>query len=820
MARLSTLARFEVSGEILSEDTVALVTAKECKLSGAEIEEGDFAAAWDLLSEQWQSIRNEVADYDTERLRKRWILPVLNMLGYDLEYLRSHTTYGQGQTIPLTHRANGLPMWLLDYKVAPDDKLTVGKRRSSPHEQFQDYLDLTDDNWGIICSGKVIRLLHDYHKTLTRNYVEADLESIFDALDVDAFRAVWRIFRADQFIPGAKGVRPIEKLREQSLQEGQEIGKELRKQVLDAIQALGNGFLAADREGTLREALAADAGTPMKFYQALLRLVYRLLFLLYIENKPGWTPAADPVWASSYSISRLRERAEEQTSTGEVGFFRFARAEAEDYWEGLKVVFRIIREGSTLFKEPIHPYGGELFDDEGLWLLPHASLHNGDLLRAIRLLTFFENKKTRQSYRVNFRTIRIDALGSVYEALLDVAPVVKEDGAFGFGEGTERKLTGSYYTPPELVAELIKSALVPVIEDRLKDIEKPEAQEAALLSIKVVDPACGSGAFLIQALDKLAEKLCHIRLAGEEPSELHIREARRDVVTHCIHGVDLNPMAVELCKFTLWLHVAHPKLPLSYLEPRIKCGNALVGVPLKKQVEEAKRRAEAAQKQIADDYGGKLHAMPKAALKAYTETAYVGWPDAVPTKAFEPVTGDVKEVAKRVQARNEKEIAQKGQEEFEWLIIGRLADWFERVHQMPERTIEEVRAKAEAYKTFIEGQAYEPAKTAADTWSAAFYWPMDGANEHAIAPTTGEYRKVERNPHHGNYSMMQVVRRLAQTVRFFHWDIEFPMYSTKMASTACWETHRGRPWSSRKRNSLRLVLLTSQTHQMRPRARG
>src|SRR5205823_3116299 len=125
------------------------------------------------------------------------------------------------------------------------------------------------------------------------------------------------------------------------------------------------------------------------------------------------------------------------------------------------------------------------------------------------------------------------------------------------------------------------SALVPVIEDRLKDV-KSEEQGAALLAIKVVDPACGSGAFLIQALDKLAEKLCDIRLAGEEPSELHIREARRDVVTHCIHGVDLNPMAVELCKFTLWLHVAHPKLPLSYLEPRIKCGNALVGVPLKK----------------------------------------------------------------------------------------------------------------------------------------------------------------------------------------------------------------------------------------------
>jgi hypothetical protein len=776
MARLSTLARFEVSGEILSEDTVALLASRECKLAGAEMDEGDFAAAWALLGDQWQSIRSEVAEYDTERLRKRWIMQVLDLLGYSPQFLRSYPTYAEGRTIPLTHRANGIPFWLLDYNVSPDDKLAEGKRRSSPHEHFQDYLDLTDDDWGIICSGKVIRLLHDYHKTLTRNFVEADLESIFDALDVDAFRAVWRIFRADQFVTGANGVRQIEKLREQSLQEGQEIGKELRKQVKEAIRTLANGFLMADRDGKLREALAADPSAAMEFYKALLRVVYRLLFLLYIENKPGWAPVADPVWASSYSISRLRERAEEQTSTDDGGPFGFARADAEDYWEGLKVVFRIIRDGTTLFRDPIHPYGGELFDDGRLWLLGDACLHNGDLLRAIRLLTFFENRKTKQSYRVNFRSIRIDALGSVYEGLLDVAPVMAKDGTFGFAQGTERKLTGSYNTPPELAMELVKSALVPVMEDRLKDATTKAEQERALLSITVCDTACGSGAILIQALEKLAGKLCDIRLDGEEPSELHVREARRDVVTHCIHGVDQNPMAVELCKFTLWLHVAHPKLPLSYLEPRIKCGNSLVGVPLKKQVEEAKRRAEAERKRILDEYDGRLHAMPRAAMKAYKDAAYVGWPDAVPTAAFDPVTGDKKDVAKRVKATNEKEIkfAHSGQQEFDWLIIGRLADWFQRVHLMPEGTIEEVRAKADAYRSFIEGQAYEPAKAAADAWCAAFYWPLDGADEHAIVPTTGVYRKIERNPHHGDYSTMQVVRRLDQTVRFFHWDLEFP----------------------------------------------
>jgi hypothetical protein len=463
MARQSTLARFEVSGEILSEDTVAFLTAPDCKLPGAELDSGDFAAAWDLLTEEWQRLRQEIAGLDTERLRSRWIRPLLELLGHEPQYLRGHVTYAQNRTIPLTHRAGDVPMWFLDWGASPDEKIATAKRKASPHEMFQEYLDLSEDDWGLLCSGKSLRLLHDYHKTLTRNYVEADLESIFDALDVDAFRAIWRIFHADAFRPGAKGVRPIERLRDQSRQEGAEIGKELRRQVLEAIRTLGNGFLAADRTGNLRAAIQTD---PNRFYEALLRIVYRLLFLFFIENKPGWTPAANPVWASSYSITRLREQAEELTSS---------RSDGEDHWEGLKVVSRIIREGSSAFG--IKPYGGELFDDERLWLLKDAALRNSDLLRAIQLLTVFERAK--QVYRVNFRALRIDALGSVYEGLLDVAPVVTPDGTFTFAEGTERKLTGSYYTPPELVAELIKSALLPVIDDRLSRVDAPESSSSS-----------------------------------------------------------------------------------------------------------------------------------------------------------------------------------------------------------------------------------------------------------------------------------------------------------------------------------------------------
>ena len=750
MARLSTIARFDVSGEILSEDTLSLLSAPVYKIPGAEMDDGDFAAAYDLLIGHWQFIRNEVASYDTERLRRRWQLLVLDILDFKPEFLKSHTTYGERFTIPLTHRSGEIPIWLLGYGVSFDDKLEEGRRRRSPHELFQEYLDLTDDDWGILFNGRSIRLLHDYHKSLTRNYVEADLESTFDALDVDAFRAVWRVFHASRFAKDGKDECPIAKLRDFSRQDGASVGKELRVQVRKAIEVLGNGFLSADQEGVLSQALRGDPGVVMGCYQALLKVVYRILFLLYIENRPNWTPAQNPVWADSYSITRLREMAEEND---------FSRANGEDLWEGLKVVSRIIREGSEFFD--IHPYGGELFDDEKLGPLRLAALANSDLLAAIRLLTMFE--RDRQVYRVNFRSLDIEAMGSVYEGLLDATAVIAPDGSFGFAEGTERKLTGSYYTPKELVAELIKSALVPVIENRLEGKTAKDEQVAALLSIKVVDPACGSGAFLVQALEKLAGKLVETRLGGEEPSDLDIREAKRDVVRHCIHGVDLNPLAVDLCRFVLWLNVAHPSLPLSYLEPLIKCGNSLVGVPLPSQVEQRKAEVEK-QRQRLVDLGD---------LKAAGKIAYVGWPDSIPDDAFNPVSGDDPKVARAAKKQNAE---QRGGQ----LTIdaagsdtpGKLADYYGRLRTRGDATVEEIRHAELLYREYLRSDEYSRHKAAADLWCAAFFWRHESDQEYV--PTNQWLRLARRQPHSVPDEIWHEVHRLQDRVRFFHWHLEFP----------------------------------------------
>ena len=146
----------------------------------------------------------------------------------------------------------------------------------------------------------------------------------------------------------------------------------------------------------------------------------------------------------------------------------------------------------------------------------------------------------------------------------------------------KRKLSGSYYTPKSLVQKLINQSLIPVINDRLKKTISKDSIPNEILNIKVIDPACGSGHFLLAAARELALVLAKSRSANDFPNEEERQSAMRDVVANCIYAVDKNPMAVELCKVALWIEAVEPGKPLSFLDAHIQCGDALVGILDKK----------------------------------------------------------------------------------------------------------------------------------------------------------------------------------------------------------------------------------------------
>jgi hypothetical protein len=721
------------------------------------------------------------------------------------------------------------------------------------------------------------------------------------------------------------------------------VRERLREGVEEAIVRLANGFLSHPaNEAKWRMANGEGPLPAQDFYRQLLRLVYRFLFLLVAEERglmnPNGAGGAAPDGAGDaaggagaaalhgtgaaalrpydyYGVSRLRRLCER----------RAAYTDDTDLWRSLCALWVTLTREDMAALLGVPPLNGALFAPQDL---DGALITNRDLLGAFWHLAFYQEGNAPPR-RVNYAALDTEELGSVYESLLDYHPVIEANGEwqtargewrmargkwrFVLAPGSERKSTGSYYTPPALVAELINSALMPVIQERLAAAERmanevgrmangemavrewrkvpkpiqerfihdvfprlsrsgsvgagdvdratgvsvdagvstggavwddqpdapgggldpgqhrrglgpalhggvhpvsapgewqpggtgdaaapeqpgepvsspgrpsaaggvtdrrqathqPRAQpptekelalawqstpssiryslfaEHALLSIKVLDPACGSGHFLLAAARRLGKELARVRTGEDEPAPERLREAIRDVVAHCLYGVDKNPLAVELCRVALWLESHAAGRPLTFLDHRIKCGDSLVGV------------------------------LDLAALEA-----------GIPDEAFAPVAGDDRKLAASLKKRNRQE--RRGQlgmfNANAALDLAPLAAAAARLAAIPDDTPANVRRKQAAYDALLADPRRKRLKDACDLWTAAFFQRM--ANDEGRV-ANGEGRmgdgralfitsEAVNRALAGDLGNLQLVARaqaLAAAHRFFHWPLEFP----------------------------------------------
>ena len=287
--------------------------------------------------------------------------------------------------------------------------------------------------------------------------------------------------------------------------------------------------------------------------------------------------AARKAYAQGYSLGRLKSHC----------LRRHARNQFDDQWQALRIAFRCLASGEPKLALPAL---GGLFAASQCQTLDNSSLNNAFLLDAIKQLRWSSINGTLAP--VDYGNMGSEELGSVYESLLELVPEINIPARqFGFvgltsegsTQGNARKTTGSYYTPDSLVQELIKSALDPVIEDRLAN--NPDNPIEALLCIKVIDPACGSGHFLLAAARRLAERLAALKAPEGAVKPQDYRHALREVISKCIFGVDRNPMAIELARTALWLEGFEEGLALSFLDHHLICGDALIGLTDLKQLQ-------------------------------------------------------------------------------------------------------------------------------------------------------------------------------------------------------------------------------------------
>lgn len=517
---------------------------------------------------------------------------------------------------------------------------TASMRRENPSFQIIDYLTLTGVDWGILTNGAQWRLYYTDAPSRLETYFEVNLEYLCSLAETGdeaearrLFRLFYALFRAQAFLKRPDGRRFIERVYEASDTYSEELEDTLKKRVFDHVfLELATGLY----EHHLRQNGDADPDEVLDdVYRATLQLLYRLLFVLYAESR-DLLPVRDEGYYSA-SLTRLAVRAQEQMASG-----RSLSARHTNFWNDLCALFETIDTGDPAFNVPA--YNGGLFhsnNSAGAFLDRHA-IGQKYLVRALVNLTAVDPENEPTGPGVDYKTLDVRQLGSIYEGLLEHRLVLTEDGALDLQtDKGERKATGSYYTPHYIVEYIVEHTLGPIVEERIEQFEgamtkiedlrekysseshglkaklaKYERQAVdAFFTVRVCDPAMGSGHFLVHAADYLAEKFGQIlgrypehnpvierleAIRGEilsdlgrqgitlDDAERRLRDTsllKRLVMKRCIYGVDLNPMAVELAKLSLWLHSFTVGAPLSFLDHHLKAGNSLIGTSVDTVIE-------------------------------------------------------------------------------------------------------------------------------------------------------------------------------------------------------------------------------------------
>lgn len=672
--------------------------------------------------------RLSAEDLATSVTRDTWGIPFLGLLGYEPHY-NPRAFEVDGLTFAISHRAgepeDASPLHIVGVRQELGRVAASGRPRLAPHSLVQEYLNRTEHLWGIVTNGLTLRLLRDSTFVRRQAYVEFDLTAIFEESRFQDFAALYRLLHRTRLPRGLvdAGGCLLEQYYAHSVEQGGRIREHLRDGVEECIKSLVSGFLRHRANDELRRCVSSacpdnERISAEDLYRQLLRLVYRLLFLLVSEDRGLLSP--NPIYREHYGIARLRRLLEN----------RAASTEHDDLWQSLRVLWKVLSDEQLAAFLKLAPLNGELFTPQDL---DAFTITNHDLLDAFWHLAWYQEHSKSPPRRVNYAALDVEELGSVYESLLEFHPAIDVDAAgrpeFKLIFGSERKTTGSYYTPPELVNELMKSALDPVIHDRLA--ARPHEPEMALLSIRVCDPACGSGHFLLAAARRIGKELARLRTGEDEAAPERAREATRDVISHCVYGVDKNPLAVDLCRVALWLESHTGDKPLTFLDHRIRCGDSLVGV------------------------------FDLEALK-----------DGIPDKAFEPLEGDDRATARALARLNREERAGE-MNLFPWNASDTLADLIHRsrtIDAIADDTPEAIRRKKQLFEQSHTDPAWRRQKDACDLWCAAFFQALKPETPTITSSALADY--LDGRP----LDPRLLAQAWTWSVRqgFFHWPLEFP----------------------------------------------
>lgn len=786
-----------IYGHLLSDDVLHSIEQDVNLVGNREQDFGIDASVQHSIDYVWTSLRNDWRFYKERssandlygtRRARDLMESLFSKLGYVLsKQVQSINIDSRSYDITyLCHDLKDLPIIVIgdktgDVEIDTLDKCSLdfrakGKqKRKSPHATMLEYLNNTESVYGIVANGQVLRLIRNTGQLVKLTYIEFDLRRMLEEDKYSEFCLMFRLLHCSRFKQDGDEACVFEKYFNLSIESGNRIRNGLSRAVQSAMETIGRAVVCGNGDGNdlLRQAIMRGELTENQLNKELIHFIYRILFLFIIEERNLVHQIPSPedkdyskickfqeIYKRYYAVSRLR-------ASSEISYMK--NRHYEDIWQGLMETFRLFEEGD--FGDPlgIKPLGGVLFGTDTLKYIRECRVTNADVLNAFTALNEF-NDERGQRVKINYSSLDVEEFGSVYEGILEMRPYVKtsdniKDWEFGFVGGLDRQSTSSYYTRPDLVQNLIRTTLEPVIKEKIKTIPTAEEKVKALLNMKVCDAASGSGHIVLAMARTIAWYVCTIRTGEDNPASLDYREALREVIQKCVYAVDYNPDAVELCKVVLWIEGYCAGKPLSFLDHHIRCGNSVVGV---------------------SDLDCLLKGVPKDAF-----------------------SGEDTEAVREIKSANKRALdelhlggdngprgVQKNLFDGEYLMSGidseqiSLASDVKKITELPENTLLEAVTKQKRWEDLMESPRVECLRRACDIYTYAFYkqFCMDDFNQgtednRPIPYTRTVYRALEEikyidNPN-AKFSPLaddfkREVEGVAKEHRFFHWCVEFP----------------------------------------------
>ena len=697
-------------------------------------------ADWSLLADAAGVVREKIAALLTAftpsaieaQAEEGFIKPVLKALGHDFEvqpalktpegtkkpdyvFYRDLAALNANKRKTLTDalpQQGAFAVGDAKYWERPLDVALKGKGKETdvfsnknPGYQIAFYIQHSGVEWGILTNGRLWRLYHRDTAHKLDRYYEVDLPALLQNPDPGAFLYFYAFFHRSAFEPHPLGVSAL--LRE-SLDYARGVGDTLKSQVYDALRHIAQGFLDYAPNG-----LTADAATRKEIYDSALILLYRLLFVLYAESRELLPVRDSRPYRDSYSLYALK-----QTVAADLDANKGLLPTTATLWPRFKELFRIIDLGSP----PLHvaTFNGGLFDPKRHAFLDTHAVGDAHLQHALDKLARVAGQF------VDYRDLSVRHLGTIYEGLLEyhLEETPEEDGwsVVLLNDKGERKASGSYYTPDYIVKYIVEQAVGPMLRSAVADQPDDAARVRAVLAVNVLDPSMGSGHFLVETTEFIARFLIDRALPvepdahGPMDQESDLLYWKRRVAQSCVYGVDLNPLAVELAKLSLWLTTVAKDRPLSFLDHHLRAGNALVGA------------------RLADlQFGG---AKPKAKAKAAAPAQLSMMADDTFRQSLSVAVGSM------------------------WLIEGSAA-----------QTVADVKQQEQLYETLRAGLTRKYSRLANLVTASHFGVAFD---RHLWKPLSA-YALDEESASHPKFAeWVAEADAQAAALRFFHWELEFP----------------------------------------------